>query len=327
MSFNDPNPLLSVIIPTCNRPQFLSRAIDSALLAVPEGAFVEVIVVPNGPSESWKETLSQYREDPRVQWHPIVKAHANAARNHGLSIATGEYVRFLDDDDYFYPEMAREQLNAVINSGADLSFGHIKVVEEGALDGEERGFLETDDFVTAVLMPRLAAVPVALVYKREITVGLEWDVSINKNQDLYWAMSLCKGREINTIKFSEAVGAWVQHDMPRVSKGHHPSLISRQTAEHILEIVKSLSEQDRLTKSRARAAAIHLWQRLHQGLMYQPFFWMGVSRQAERICPGCCPPKVMYEWPIIRRFHPLLIEFSIVPWRWLRVLFGHKYTV
>src|SRR3546814_8013731 len=60
-------PLLSVIIPTYKRPQYLPRAINSAVQAAPDGD-VEVIVVPNGPDDSWKNVAKKYQSEPRVQW-------------------------------------------------------------------------------------------------------------------------------------------------------------------------------------------------------------------------------------------------------------------
>ena len=52
-------PLLSVVIPTHARPEFLPRAIDSALQAGPEGG-VEVIVVPNGGDQAWRAVAEAY---------------------------------------------------------------------------------------------------------------------------------------------------------------------------------------------------------------------------------------------------------------------------
>src|SRR5690606_1617249 len=90
-------PLLSVIIPTHARPQFLPRAIDSALDAAPGGS-VEVIVVPNGQDSSWVQIARGFRHDARVRWLPISQSGVSSARNHGLQSANGIYARFLDDD-------------------------------------------------------------------------------------------------------------------------------------------------------------------------------------------------------------------------------------
>ncbi len=109
-------PLVSIIIPTHNRPHFLPRAVDSALAGMPAGE-VEVIVVPNGPDESWKQSLLPYKHNSSVRVIPITAANANIARNTGLAAANGEFVRFLDDDDYLIPEGAVKQYALIKESG------------------------------------------------------------------------------------------------------------------------------------------------------------------------------------------------------------------
>src|SRR3546814_303443 len=121
-------PLLSVIIPTYKRPQYLPRAINSAVQAAPDGD-VEVIVVPNGPDDSWKNVSKKYQSEPRVQWHSIATEHANVARNYGKQLARGKYIRFLDDDDYLLPA-ATKQLGIAVNTKAEITSGSVDLVTD-----------------------------------------------------------------------------------------------------------------------------------------------------------------------------------------------------
>lgn len=323
--------LLSVVIPTAKRPQYLPRAINSALQASP-GGDVEVIVVPNGPDESWRQIAEHFRHDVRVQWHPVETLHANVARNRGMQVARGEFIRFLDDDDYFYPQAARNQLTHLIDSGVDLSYSQVSVVDGNGKAVADNVPLDGDDFLVPVLSPiSLNKVsvcqPTALVYRKCLTNELRWDPSINKMQDIYWAMSLCERREMTTVCFNQAVGAWVQHDSARVSKGHRPSVVVKEMAEHILELTTSLSRQNRMNERRAQAAADHLWQCVHQGLMYDPAYWIRIAKQADALAPNRRPPTSIHRLGLVRFLHPLKVELAIVPWRWLRVLLGHEYTI
>ena len=92
-------PIISVVIPTSNRPHYLPRAVDSALTGMDAGD-VEVVVIPNGPDQSWRKALLPFKKNPAVRVVRIPDSNANIARNAGLAAARGEYVRFLDDDDY-----------------------------------------------------------------------------------------------------------------------------------------------------------------------------------------------------------------------------------
>jgi len=109
------SPLISVIIPTVNRPRWLPRAVDSALAGMKSGE-VEVIVVPNGPDKSWRESLQPYEGNKYVRVFPIPEPNANIARNAGLAVSTGAFVRFLDDDDYLIPEGANKQYELIQTS-------------------------------------------------------------------------------------------------------------------------------------------------------------------------------------------------------------------
>lgn len=320
--------LLSVIIPTYKRPQYLQRAIDSALLLAPDiDSDIEVIVIPNGPDISWKPVAELYKSNPRVIWSPIVKAHANAARNHGMGLAKGKYIRFLDDDDYFYPEYAREQLTELINSGADLSYSCLEHVSQ---DGELIKTTESEDkhdYISAVTGRGNPTATLILVFSKSLVCKLRWSEKVDKKQDVYWAYSICAQKEFKSIYFSKPAGAWVQHDGERVSKGHSHDKITKEEAEELLKLYRALAKQNRLTNQRAKAIAVALWQRLHDGLMYDIFFWYRISKKAEQIMPKQYPHSPMYQNRLVRLFNPFWMELLIVPFRWLRVAFGHEYPL
>ena len=101
-------PLVSVVIPTLNRPKLLLRAIDSVTRQTYQQ--IEIIVVVDRPEE---DTLSAVRsvDDPRIRI--VVNQHsltAAGARNTGTEHATGEWVAFLDDDDEWLAEKLERQL-------------------------------------------------------------------------------------------------------------------------------------------------------------------------------------------------------------------------
>lgn len=140
-------------------------------------------------------------------------------------------------------------------------------------------------------------------------------------------MALCEVRKnMKTVRFDGVVGAWIQHDLPRVSKGHHPRIISKEEAHHILKLTTSLSSSHRLTQQRAEAAVDHLWKCIHRGLMYDPLYWIAVAKQAESMAPGLNPGTKIYQNKLIRNINPIIVEIAITPWRWLKALMGKKYT-
>src|ERR1700753_4135526 len=108
MSFGELRMLVSVVIPTLDRPSLLVRAINSVLAQTHQQ--VEIIVVVDRPDLN---TLSavQSLNDPRIQL--VVNSYsptAGGARNSGVDHAKGEWIAFLDDDDEWLPSKLERQL-------------------------------------------------------------------------------------------------------------------------------------------------------------------------------------------------------------------------
>ena len=97
-------PEISVIVPVYNVEEYLARCIDS-ILAQSFTDF-ELILVDDGSTDSSGVICDEYAEgDSRVHViHQVNKGQA-AARNCALDLARGEYVSFIDSDDYVHPEM------------------------------------------------------------------------------------------------------------------------------------------------------------------------------------------------------------------------------
>lgn len=309
------SPLLTVVIPTCARPQYLPRAINSALAAAGDGD-VEVVVVPNGPSESWKSVTSEFSDDPRVRWVPLPTPNANLARNAGLESAAGEFIRFLDDDDYLYPTPCAEQLQLLIDSGSDVCSGHVDVVLEDLTIRRVYRQPETTDLVVSTLTPDRMTLPTGHLYRRSSLRGARWDPERAIRQDTAWLIELAASRELAWERYDGSVGAWVQHRGSRISRGRDPGPKAlRETSELIQAAYSALAEANRLTPERSRAAAEGLWASLQKGLQYDFRYWRRVAEIADSYAPSRRPPSAIHRIPVIRSLPPLMVESMLVPAR------------
>lgn len=107
-------PIVSVVIPTLNRPHLVVRAVRSALAQTLDA--IEVIIVVDGPDEATVQALGAI-EDPRL----IIKALSRnlglvAARNQGVEAARGQWIALLDDDDEWLPNKLAIQLRTAQQS-------------------------------------------------------------------------------------------------------------------------------------------------------------------------------------------------------------------
>jgi glycosyltransferase involved in cell wall biosynthesis len=113
--------LLSVVIPTWNRRELVARAVRSVLAQ--EGALpVEVIVVDDGSSDGTAAALqAEFGADARVRVLESARRHASGARNLGFAAAGGEWICFLDSDDFWLPG-AHAAFGAVFAADPALAF-------------------------------------------------------------------------------------------------------------------------------------------------------------------------------------------------------------
>jgi len=91
------NPRVSVIIPAYNVENILSRAVESALTQDPPPH--EIIIINDGSSDNTASVAKRYGD--RIHYVEQANQGQGPARNAGLSVCSGEYIAFLDADDYW----------------------------------------------------------------------------------------------------------------------------------------------------------------------------------------------------------------------------------
>lgn len=110
--------MISVIIPVYNVAPFLKRCLDSVL--VQEGVS-EILLIDDGSTDESGRLCDAFAaSDPRIQVLHKENGGLSSARNAGLDLAGGEYVAFVDSDDFLEPDTYREMLACARRNRADL---------------------------------------------------------------------------------------------------------------------------------------------------------------------------------------------------------------
>src|SRR5690554_4961339 len=125
-------PFFSIIIPTYNRAYMISKSIESVIAQT----FTdwELIIVDDGSTDNTKELIENYiSKDTRIKYIYQENAERSAARNNGIKQAVGEYICFLDSDDYYLEERLNklhtfiqsiEQKEVLIFTGIIFEYGN-----------------------------------------------------------------------------------------------------------------------------------------------------------------------------------------------------------
>jgi len=171
------NKLVSIIIPTYGRPEYLGRAIDSVLNQTYKN--LEVIVVDDNPKNTenrklTEELMENYSSFKQVVYlkHEMNK-RVGAARNTGLVIARGDYISFLDDDDEFNELKLFKQvgfLNENQNYGG--CYCRFESYSKGMLT-RRSNYTEEGDLTKDVYLFKCTGNASCYMFRREVLVALK----------------------------------------------------------------------------------------------------------------------------------------------------------
>lgn len=112
-------PLISVIIPVYGVEKYIAQCLDSIINQTYKN--LEVIVVNDGTKDRSAEIAKEYAtKDSRIKVYDFQNGGLSVARNRGLEIATGEYISYLDSDDWLDTKMYETLLETAMKNEADM---------------------------------------------------------------------------------------------------------------------------------------------------------------------------------------------------------------
>lgn len=112
-------PLISVIIPVYGVEKYIAQCLDSIINQTYKN--LEVIVVNDGTKDRSAEIAKEYAaKDSRIKVYDFKNGGLSVARNRGLEIATGEYISYLDSDDWLDTKMYETLLETAMKNEADM---------------------------------------------------------------------------------------------------------------------------------------------------------------------------------------------------------------
>ena len=151
-------PLVSIVIPVYNVENFVKDTLSSVCNQTYKN--IEIICVDDGSTDNSLSVLNFYSEkDKRIKVLSQSNSGVSAARNNGIRAAEGEYICFLDSDDFMHPQNVELQVKAITDSGADIVYCRFKNVPEDAGPGSFKN-LKAADF-------KLSNTPLAdFIFKR-----------------------------------------------------------------------------------------------------------------------------------------------------------------
>lgn len=118
--------VISVIVPVYNAEQYLDRCVQSIVSQTFSN--LEIILIDDGSKDNSGVLCDAWvKKDSRIRVIHQHNAGAGAARNRGLSVATGDYIGFVDSDNWIAPDMYQILYNAIIQYKAEVAMGQMEI--------------------------------------------------------------------------------------------------------------------------------------------------------------------------------------------------------
>lgn len=179
-------PIVSVIIPTYNRADFINEAIESVYAQTYRP--IECIVVDDGSTDNTKTILEKWTQvsDNEFYFKYLYQCNSGAqvARNTGIESSTGSFIQFLDSDDLLYSDKLAKQILFLSNyKNYDAVFGDW---EKGLPN--DKLHIKAEPKHTNFLHQFLIGQPIAIfsmLMRKTIVEKIgAWDITIKRNQEI-----------------------------------------------------------------------------------------------------------------------------------------------
>lgn len=127
------NELISVIVPVYNVEQYLEKCVNSIINQTYKN--LEIILVDDGATDSSGNMCDELaRSDNRIKVYHKENGGLSDARNYGVERATGDYIGFVDSDDYIDSEMYEKLYEAIKKENVDVAECSLKVIYPGKIE-------------------------------------------------------------------------------------------------------------------------------------------------------------------------------------------------
>jgi glycosyltransferase involved in cell wall biosynthesis len=226
-------PLISVIIPVYNVEDYLHKCLDSIISQTYEN--LEIIVVNDGSTDNSAQICEEYaKKDSRIKLLHKENGGLSSARNAGLDIADGEYIGFVDSDDFIEKNMYERMLNALKEYSANLVICSYFSDREIKYPCEKSMLADVDFVFKLYLKDYIQAYACNKLYSREIFREIRYtDGILFEDMDVFLRIIQKAGK---TVLLNDKLYHYVQRENSITNSKFNP----RQTK--CLDIIETYKE-------------------------------------------------------------------------------------
>lgn len=218
------NPLISVIVPIYNVEKYLARCVDSIVNQTYKN--LEIILVDDGSPDLCPQMCDDYAEkESRIKVVHKKNGGLSDARNAGMAVATGEYISFIDSDDYVSDDFFECLLDVMNKENSDIAeCSVVKFYEDNRFDEFSDDLsvktYDTQDAMSALIAENPFHQHVwNKLYKTELVKDIPYAVG-KLNEDEFWTYQVF-GRANKVARLNKTMYYYFQRNSSIMGVGYN----------------------------------------------------------------------------------------------------------
>ena len=226
---------VSIIIPVYNCEKYIARCLESIIKQTLKE--IEIICINDASGDDSFDILNNYqKKDSRIKIiHMPVNKGAGLCRNKGLELASGEYIHFVDADDYMMLDACEKLYNHMKEKNGDICFHKIKIISEnknnessvsqGILEKYDGSYIGTGLLDEFVKNNEFFLYPWSVIFKRKL---------INENKLTFSSLLIGEGGEFVLKALVRAKSASVLDEVLYYYNVHEDSIMGKNSKRSII---------------------------------------------------------------------------------------------
>ena len=236
----DGKTVVSVVIPCYNHGRYFKKSIESVFNQTHQNT--QIIVVDDGSTDDTPDVCKNY---PNIIYVRTNRLGLSGARNVGVGYSNGNFLVFLDADDYLYPNAFKINLDYFVNNkkAVFISGAHDKVDDDHNLLISEKPMERRADNYEGLLLGNYIAMEATVMYRSELFYSFFFDPQLKACED--YDVNLNITRHFPSITHTEKIAAYRIHNF---NMSADKSLMLKQ-------VIKVLNRQKRMLKNQKETEA------------------------------------------------------------------------
>jgi len=180
---------VSIIIPIYNAENYLKKCLDSIINQTYKN--IEIILINDGSTDNSLEICKQYKDD-RIKLINQKNSGVSTARNVGLDLVTGDYITFVDSDDWLELDAIESMVNFIEIRKTDIARFNYQIngVNQNASQKLEKTDIEK--FVKKLISGEVPGYLWLLLIKKEIIKDIKFKTDLSLAEDLVFILEILK---------------------------------------------------------------------------------------------------------------------------------------